>query len=104
VAANALDASSRQEPPEPRSNTDEAAVAMPAGVTHAAAHHKRAPRTGSTANQLNHEELAGLQTGSSMPPPAPMGGMPPPALMPNPSGGNNLGFLGQAPGHFVDRR
>jgi hypothetical protein len=104
VAANALDASSRQEQPELRSSTDEAAVALPAGVTHAAAHHKRAPRTGSTANQLNHDELAGLQTGSSMPPPAPMGGMPPLAPMPNPSGRNSLGFPDRAPGHFVDRR
>jgi hypothetical protein len=35
VAANALDASSRQDQPELRSNTDEAAVAMPAGITDA---------------------------------------------------------------------
>jgi hypothetical protein len=47
VAANALDASSRQEQPELRSNTDEALAAMPAGVAHAAAHYKMAPRTGS---------------------------------------------------------
>jgi hypothetical protein len=62
VAANALDASSSQEQPGLRSNADEATLARPTGVTHAAAHHKRAPRTGSTANQLNHEELAHLQT------------------------------------------
>jgi hypothetical protein len=35
VAANALDASSRQDQPELRSNTDEAAAAMPAGITDA---------------------------------------------------------------------
>jgi hypothetical protein len=105
VAANAtFYGSSSQEQPGVRSNVDEATLATPTGVTHAAAHHKRAPRTGSTANQLNHEELAGLQTGSSMPPPAPMDEIPPPAPMPNPSGGNSLGFPGRAPGHFVDRR
>jgi hypothetical protein len=94
VAANdTSNASSSQDQPGLRSNTDKAAVATPAGVTHAAAHHKRAPRTGSIANQLNHEELAHLQTGSSMPPPAPMGGMPPPAPMPNSPAGNSLGFL-----------
>jgi hypothetical protein len=67
-------------------------------VTHAAAHHKMAPLTGSTANQLNQQELARLQTGSSMPPPAPMGAMPPPApmsAMPPPApGGNSLGLPG----------
>ena len=65
-------------------------------VTHAAAHyHKMAPLTGSTANQLNQEELARLQTGSSMPPPAaPMGAMPPPAPMPYSSGGNSMGMPG----------
>jgi hypothetical protein len=87
-----------------RSNADEATLATPTGVTHAAAHHKMAPLTGSTASRLNREELAHLQTGSSMPPPAPMGGMPPPAPMPNPSGGNSLGFPDRVPGHFVDRR
>ena len=50
--------SSSQEQPGLRSNVDEATLATPTGVTHAAAHHKRAPRTGSTANQLNQEELA----------------------------------------------
>ena len=104
-AANAtFDGSSSQEQPGLRSNADEATLATPTGVTHAAAHHKMAPLTGSIANQLNHEELARIQTGSSMPPPAPMGGMPPPALMPNPSGGNSLGFPDRAPGHLVDRR
>jgi hypothetical protein len=103
--ANAtFDGSSSQEQPGLRSNADEATLATPTGLTHASAHHKMAPRTGSIANQLNHEELARLQTGSSMPPPAPMGGMPPLAPMPNPSGGNSLGFPDRAPGHFVDRR
>jgi len=74
-AANAIfDESSSQEQPALRSNVvDEATLATSAGVTHAAAHHRRAPRTGSIANQLNHEELAHLQTGSSMRPPAPHG-------------------------------
>jgi hypothetical protein len=63
-------------------------------VTHAAAHHKMAPLTGDTANQLNQQELARLQSGSSMAPPAPMGAMPPPAPMPNPSGGNSMGMPG----------
>jgi hypothetical protein len=62
-------------------------------VTHAAAHHKMAPLTGSTANQLNQEELARLQTGSSMPPPvAPMPR--PPMQSANPSGGNSMGMPG----------
>jgi hypothetical protein len=51
-----------QEQPGLRSNVDEVILATPTGVTHAAAHHKRAPGTGSTANQLNHEELARLRT------------------------------------------
>ncbi len=64
-------------------------------VTHAAAHHKMAPLTGSTANQLNQEEVARLQAGSSTPPPAaPMRAMPPPAPMANPSGGNSMGMPG----------
>jgi hypothetical protein len=73
VAANAtFDGSSSQEQPELRSNVvDEATFATPTQVTHAAAHHRRAPLTGSIANQLNHQELAQLQTGSSMRPPAP---------------------------------
>jgi hypothetical protein len=59
-------------------------------VTHAAAHHdKMAPLTGDTANQLNQQELARIQSGSSMPPPAAMGAMPPPA-----PGGNSLGLPG----------
>jgi hypothetical protein len=71
-AANAtFDGSSSQEQPGSRSNVDEATLATPTGVTHAAAHHKRASRTGSVANQLNHEELAQLRTGSSMRLPAP---------------------------------
>jgi hypothetical protein len=71
-AANAtFEGSSSREQPRLRSNVvDEATLATPTGVTHAAAHHRRAPRTGSIANQLNHEELAHLQTGRSMPLPA----------------------------------
>jgi hypothetical protein len=72
VAANAtFDGSSSQEQPGSRSIVDEATLATPAEVTHPAAHHRRVPRTGSIANQLNHEELGQLQTGSSMRPPAP---------------------------------
>jgi len=63
-------------------------------VTHAAAHHRMAARTGSTANQLNQEELGRLQSGSSMPPPAAMGAMPPGAPTPGPSGGNSMGMPG----------
>jgi hypothetical protein len=59
-AADTGAGSSSQEQPGLRSNADEATLARPIGVTHAAAHHKRAPRTGSIANQLNHEELAHL--------------------------------------------
>jgi hypothetical protein len=63
-------------------------------VTHAAAHHRKmAPLPGDTADQLNQEELARLQAGSSMPP-APMGAMPPSAAMPSPSGGNSMGMPG----------
>ena len=68
-------------------------------VTHAAAHHRMAPRTGSTANRLNQEELTRLQSGSSMPPAA-MGAMPPGAAMPYPprqpptQGGNSMGMPG----------
>ena len=64
-------------------------------ATHAAAHHnQRAPLTGDTANQLNQQELARIQSGSSMPPPAPMGAMPPPAPGYSPSGGNSMGMPG----------
>jgi len=64
-------------------------------VTHAAAHHKMAPLTGDTANQLNQQELARIQSGSSMPPPAPMGASPPPpAPGYSPSGGNSMGMPG----------
>jgi hypothetical protein len=56
-------------------------------VTHAAAHHRMAARTGSTANQLNQEELGRLQSGSSMPPPAAMGAMPPGPRRPARQGG-----------------
>jgi hypothetical protein len=65
-------------------------------VTHAAAHHKMAPLTGSTANQLNQEELARLQTGSSMPAPAapmPSSQMRPPTQPPS-QGGNSMGMPG----------
>jgi hypothetical protein len=47
-----------------------------------------------SANALNQAELARLQTGSAMPPPAPMGAMPPPAPTPSSSGGNSLGLPG----------
>ena len=63
-------------------------------ATHAAAHHKMAPLTGSTANQLNQQELSRLQAGSSMPSPAPTGAMPPPSQMPSASGGNSMGMPG----------
>jgi hypothetical protein len=61
-------------------------------VTHAAAHHKMAPLTGSTANQLNQQELARLQSGSSMPPPA--APMPGPPMQPPTQGGNSMGMPG----------
>jgi hypothetical protein len=68
-------------------------------VTHAAAHHRKmVALTGDTANQLNQQELARLQAGSSMPPPAPMGAMPPPAALPSRSGGNSMGLPGPNPG------
>ena len=68
-------------------------------VTHAAAHHRKmAPLTGNTAKQLNQEELGRLESGSSMPPPAPMGTMPPPASLPSRSGGNSMGVPGPNPG------
>jgi hypothetical protein len=68
-------------------------------VTHATAHHHNTARlTGDTANQLNQEELARLQTGSSMPPPALRGAMPPPGGAPSPSGGNSVGLPGPNPG------
>jgi hypothetical protein len=53
-----------------------------------------------SANELNQAELSRLQTGSSMPPPAPMGGMPPSAATPYPpmqpptQGGNSMGTPG----------
>ena len=104
-AVNAtFDGSSSQKQPGLRSNADEATLATPTGFTHAASHHKMAPLTGSIADQLNHEELAHLQSGSSTPPPAPMGGMPSPAPMLNSPAGNSLGFPDRTPGHFVDRR
>jgi len=84
-------------PPPSAADTTSATPPMHHHAHHAtrtAAHHKMAPLTGSTANQLNQQELARLQTGSSMPPPAPMGAMPPPAPTPNPSGGNSLGLPG----------
>ena len=95
-SANATsDASSSQEPRGLRSNADEAALVTPTEVTHAAAHHKMAPLTGDTANQLNQQELARIQSGSSMPPPAPMGASPPPpAPGYSPSGGNSMGMPG----------
>jgi hypothetical protein len=69
--------------------------------THAmhAMHGKKMPGPTSTTDttaQLNQAELARLQTGSSMPPPAPMGAMPPPAPMPRPptQGGNSMAMPG----------
>jgi len=62
-------------------------------VTHTVTHHKMTPLTGDTANQLNQQELARIQSGSSMPPPAPMGA-PPPAREYSPSGGNSMGMPG----------
>ena len=52
--------------PETSSASDTTSAAPPTHrharhVTHAAAHHKMEPLTGSTANQLNQEELARLQ-------------------------------------------
>lgn len=68
-------------------------------VTHAAAHHRRmAPSAESTANRLNREELAGLQSGSSMPPPQDAMGAPSPAYLPSRSGGNSMGLSGPNPG------
>jgi len=90
-------------PPSSASDTTSATPPMhhhTRHVTHAAAHHKMAPLTGSTANQLNQQELARLQSGSSTPPPAPMGSMPPGAAMPSPptqppiQGGNSMGMPG----------
>ena len=92
-AANAtFYGSSSQEQPGLRSNVDEATLATPTGVTHAAAHHRMAARTGSTANRLNQEELARLQSGSSMPPPAAMGAMPPPGPNAQPVRGKQFGI------------
>jgi hypothetical protein len=42
--------------------------------------------TGSTANQLNQEELARLQSGNTSMPPAP----PPPGMMPPGQGGGRM--------------
>jgi hypothetical protein len=69
-------------------------------VTHAAAHHRKIARlTLSTANQLNQEERARLQSGSSMPPlQGPMGAMPPPAWLPSRSGGEQYGTAWSEPG------
>lgn len=54
-------------------------------VARTAPHKKMAPLTGNSAAQLNQQELARIQTGSSMPPSAPM---------PNPSAGNTMGMPG----------
>ena len=68
-------------------------------VAHVAAHHRKmAPLTRDTANQLNEQELARLQAGSSTPPPAPTGAMLPPAALPSRSGGNSVGLPGPNPG------
>ena len=68
-------------------------------VTHAAAHHRKmAPLMGDTANQLNQEELARLEAGSSMPPPSTMGTTPQTAWLPSRSGGNSMDLPGPNPG------
>lgn len=69
-------------------------------VTHAAAHHRKmAPLPGSTANQLNQEELARLQSGSSMPPPQDPAWLPSRSGgMPSRSGGNSMDMPGPNPG------
>lgn len=67
-------------------------------VPHAATHHKMAPGAGSTANQLNQQELARLQTGAP-PPPAPS--MPSAQMQGAPAqmqGGNSMGMPGPAAG------
>ena len=59
-------------------------------------HHKMAHKaalTGDTTAQLNRSELARIQSGGPPMPPAPRGA-PPPAPMPNPSGGNSMGMPG----------
>ena len=86
-------------PPSSASDTTSATPPMhhhTRHVTHAAAHHKMAPLTGSTANQLNQEELARLQAGSSMPTPAapmPSSQMRPPTQPPS-QGGNSMAMPG----------
>ena len=74
-------------------------AAMPPKHHHAHAHHvvsthhmlhAHGPKSGTdTTAQLNQAELARLQAGAP-----PMGAMPPPAPMPNPSGGNSMGMPG----------
>jgi hypothetical protein len=62
-------------------------------VTHAAAHYRKlALLTRSTADQLNQEELARLQSGSSTPP------QDPPTWLPSQSGGNSMDMPGPNPG------
>jgi hypothetical protein len=77
--------------------------ARPSAHGKVASHHpSRFPNVqgDNSANTLNEAELARLQTGSSMPPPAPMGGMPPGGAMPyrpmQPpiQGGNSTGMSG----------
>jgi hypothetical protein len=63
-------------------------------VTHAAAHHRKmAPLAEPTANQLNQEELARLQSGPQF-----GSSMPPSAGPPSRSGGNSMGLPGPNPG------
>ncbi len=62
-------------------------------VTRAAAHGKMPPLTGSTANQLNQQELARLQTAGAMPPPA--APMPSPQMHPQMQGGNSMSMPGR---------
>jgi hypothetical protein len=84
----------------PPPSTSETSSAMPPKHRHArasshgkmAGHHGKGPQlTGSTANQLNQEELARLQAGNFSNPSAPPGMAPPPSANPEanrmPAGG-----------------
>jgi hypothetical protein len=82
----------------PPSSMSESTSATPPSHRHArhashashgkmAGHHGKGPQmTGSTANQLNQEELARLQSGNTSMPPAP----PPPGMMPPGQGGGRM--------------
>jgi hypothetical protein len=83
----------------PPPSMSETTSATPPVHRHARAHHvvsthqmlrAHGPKSGTdTTAQLNQAELARLQAGAP-----PMGAMPPPAPMPNPSGGNSMGMPG----------